>query len=93
MPCNKPRRSTRPGKKKMVKACEDGKEKLVITELRATSITILILLRSPLEPDISVTELRIRCQPHIGLAKIFGLETRRPPIQVARKKLNPFGGN
>ena len=29
MPCNKPRRSTRPGKKKMVKACEDGKEKLV----------------------------------------------------------------
>ncbi len=29
MPCNKPRKSTREGKKKMVKACEDGKEKLV----------------------------------------------------------------
>lgn len=29
MPCNKPRRSTRPGKKMMVKACEGGQEKLV----------------------------------------------------------------
>jgi len=29
MPCNKPRSSTRPGKKKMVKACEGGKEKIV----------------------------------------------------------------
>jgi len=29
MPCNKPRRSTRPGKKMMVKACEGGKEKLI----------------------------------------------------------------
>lgn len=29
MPCNKPRASNRPGKKKMVKACQDGKEKLV----------------------------------------------------------------
>jgi len=27
--CNKPVKSNRPGKKKMVKACEDGKEKLV----------------------------------------------------------------
>lgn len=29
MPCNKPKASTRPGKKKMVKACEGGKEKIV----------------------------------------------------------------
>lgn len=29
MQCNKPRKSTREGKKKMVKACENGKEKLV----------------------------------------------------------------
>lgn len=29
MPCNKPRRSDRAGKKKMVKACENGKEKLI----------------------------------------------------------------
>lgn len=29
MPCNKPRPSTRPGKKRMVKACEGGKERLV----------------------------------------------------------------
>jgi len=29
MPCNQPRSSTRPGKKRMVKACENGKEKLV----------------------------------------------------------------
>ena len=29
MPCNKPRPSTRPGKKRMVKACESGQEKLV----------------------------------------------------------------
>ena len=29
MPCNKPRRSTRPGKKMMVKACEGGVEKIV----------------------------------------------------------------
>tara|TARA_E500000178_G_C16521281_1_gene530200 strand:+ start:40 stop:330 length:291 start_codon:yes stop_codon:yes gene_type:complete len=29
MPCNKPRRSSRPGKKKMVKACQNGKEKLI----------------------------------------------------------------
>jgi hypothetical protein len=29
MPCNKPRRSTRPGKKMMVKACEGGREKIV----------------------------------------------------------------
>lgn len=27
--CNTPRKSTRAGKKKMVKACENGKEKLV----------------------------------------------------------------
>ena len=29
MPCNKPKKSTRPEKKKMVKACEGGKEKIV----------------------------------------------------------------
>ncbi len=29
MPCNKPRKSTSKGKKKMVKACKDGKEKIV----------------------------------------------------------------
>lgn len=29
MPCNKPRKSDRKGKKKMVKACEGGKEKLI----------------------------------------------------------------
>lgn len=29
MPCNSPRPSTRPGKKKMVKACANGKEKLI----------------------------------------------------------------
>jgi hypothetical protein len=29
MPCNKPRRSDRAGKKKMVKACEGGQEKLI----------------------------------------------------------------
>lgn len=29
MPCNKPRASTSPNKKKMVKACEGGKEKIV----------------------------------------------------------------
>lgn len=27
--CNKPTRSNREGKKKMVKACDDGKEKLI----------------------------------------------------------------
>ena len=27
--CNSPRTSTRPGKKKMVKACENGQEKIV----------------------------------------------------------------
>lgn len=29
MTCNKPRSSTRPGKKKMVKGCEGGKEKII----------------------------------------------------------------
>lgn len=29
MPCNKPRRSTSAGKKMMVKACENGQEKIV----------------------------------------------------------------
>ena len=29
MACNKPRPSDRAGKKKMVKACQDGKEKLI----------------------------------------------------------------
>ena len=29
MPCNKPRPSNRPGKKRMVKACQGGKEKLI----------------------------------------------------------------
>lgn len=29
MKCNQPKRSTRDGKKKMVKACEGGKEKIV----------------------------------------------------------------
>ncbi len=29
MPCNKPRKSSRSDKKKMVKACEKGKEKIV----------------------------------------------------------------
>ena len=29
MPCNKPRASDRAGKKKMVKGCEGGKEKLI----------------------------------------------------------------
>ncbi len=29
MACNKPRSSTRPGKKKMVKACSGGTEKLI----------------------------------------------------------------
>jgi len=29
MPCNKPRKSTKAGKKMMVKACQNGKEKLI----------------------------------------------------------------
>jgi hypothetical protein len=29
MSCNSPKPSTRPGKKRMVKACADGKEKLI----------------------------------------------------------------
>jgi hypothetical protein len=29
MPCNRPVRSTRPGKKMMVKACQSGREKLI----------------------------------------------------------------
>jgi len=29
MPCNRPRPSDRPGKKKMVKGCEGGQEKLI----------------------------------------------------------------
>lgn len=29
LPCNKPVKSTRPGKKKMVNACDNGKQKLV----------------------------------------------------------------
>lgn len=29
MPCNKPRKSTRPGKDHMVKACDDGEEKII----------------------------------------------------------------
>jgi hypothetical protein len=29
MPCNKPRKSWREGKKKAVKACEGGKEKII----------------------------------------------------------------
>lgn len=29
MACNKPRRSNKPGKKKMVKACEGGKSKII----------------------------------------------------------------
>ena len=29
MPCNKPRASTKPNKKKMVKGCEGGKERIV----------------------------------------------------------------
>jgi len=29
MPCNSPRPSTKPGKKKMVKGCSGGKEKLI----------------------------------------------------------------
>lgn len=29
MPCNKPMKSDRPGKKRMVKACANGKEKLI----------------------------------------------------------------
>jgi hypothetical protein len=29
MPCNKPRPSTSPGKKRMVKGCEGGQEKIV----------------------------------------------------------------
>jgi hypothetical protein len=29
MPCNRPRPSTRPGKKRMVKACANGKEKII----------------------------------------------------------------
>ncbi|MHA2085462.1 MAG: hypothetical protein ACXABD_17030 [Candidatus Thorarchaeota archaeon] len=29
MPCNRPTKSNRPGKKKMVKACKDGKEKII----------------------------------------------------------------
>lgn len=29
IPCNKPRKSTSPGKKKMVKACSGGQEKII----------------------------------------------------------------
>ncbi|NBS70847.1 hypothetical protein EBT31_18365 [bacterium] len=29
MPCNKPMKSWRPGKKKVVKACEGGKERII----------------------------------------------------------------
>ena len=33
MPCNKPRRSTKANKKMMVKGCEGGKERIILTPL------------------------------------------------------------
>ena len=44
MACNKPTKSDRAGKMKMVKACSGGKEKLIHLELLVMVITILLQL-------------------------------------------------
>ena len=46
MKCNRVVPSDRPGKKKMVKACEGGKEKLII--LQAADLFYLLLTQEPL---------------------------------------------
>ena len=57
MKCNVVVRSDRPGKKKMVKACENGREKSLFTlEQKDMDIIIQLLQGKALEQDINVEQ-------------------------------------
>ena len=58
MPCNKPRASTSAGKKKMVKACANGQEKIIPLEQKVMVTTIVRKLVSLSKHGIIAT-LRI----------------------------------
>jgi len=63
MKCNVVRPSTRPGKKKMVKACEGGKEKLIQKRVKAEKKSLYTLEQKDM--DIIIHLLRERASRHV----------------------------
>ena len=59
MACNKPTKSDRAGKKKMVKGCEGGKKSLFTLEHLSMVITIQLLLVNLLKQDTNAELLKV----------------------------------
>jgi hypothetical protein len=59
MKCNQPMKSDRKGKKRMVKACSGGTEKLIHYGQKVMVITILMQQENHSEQDITVTKQKI----------------------------------
>jgi len=74
MSCNRPQKSWRRGKKRVVKACSGGKERIIHYGAIVMSITIAPLHVVALELDINAVVLEINYPLVIGHVKIYGLE-------------------
>ena len=91
MKCNSPKRSDRPQKKKMVKACANGKEKLIHYGQKGYKHNYSKSAKSSLELVMDAIKQKIKCLQSIGLVKTYGQEAKRLQIQVLKKEL--IGGN
>ena len=85
MPCNKPRRSTRPGKKMMVKGCEGGKEKLIHFGAKGYGHNYSAAARRVSRLDISALVPRLSLRLGTGPVRSYGLvreDLRRAHLKV-----------
>ena len=86
MPCNKPRKSPNPKKKKVVKACANGKEKIIHYGASGYGHNINAAARRVLELDMDVInqKVRINYQLVTGHVKTYGLQVVRRKLQVQK---------
>lgn len=76
MKCNVPTRSDRAGKKKMVKACANGKEKLIHFGAKGYGHNYLLLRVNLLKLAINVERLRTSLRLVTGRVKTMGRQGR-----------------
>ena len=94
MKCNRVVPSDRPGKKKMVKACSGGREKLLHFGAKGYGHNYSAAARKSFAHATSVGRQKTNSHPDIGPAKTFGQakeEALSPPLNHAEVNTNNYG--
>ena len=93
MPCNRPRPSTRPGKKKMVKGCEGGKEKLIHFGAKGYGHNYSAAARKSFKARHKCGTAKSKLTARYWACKIYGqekAEARRVPLKIDKENISIF---